>query len=163
MPADETIHGDGAAGELRIGQAAALAGVSTRTLRFYEERGLLQPPARSTGGTRRYSAADVAKLLRIRELQSVMGFNLTDIQAILHAEDRLQELREEFSADAPRERRLEITAEALRVTEELRVQVVDRLEKVRSFLETLDERTARYHAYLEKEAQAAPGGDGGGG
>ena len=66
--------------DLRIGQAAAIVGVSTRTLRYYEELGLLHPSSRSPGGGRRYCEEDLARLLRIRELQSLMGFNLRDIQ-----------------------------------------------------------------------------------
>jgi DNA-binding transcriptional MerR regulator len=134
--------------DLPIGKAAALVGVSTRTLRYYEQLGMVQPSARSSGGARRYSADDVARLLRIRELQSLMGFNLTDIQSILVAEDRLQSLREEFRAEIPSERKREITLEAIRVTDGLRAQVAEKLEKVNAFLGALDEKFERYQAYL---------------
>ena len=140
-------------GDLRIGEVAALAGVSTRTLRYYEQLGMLQPSERSPGGARRYSANDVARLLRIRELQSLMGFNLSDIQLILKAEDRLQTLRDEFHGGTPSERRREIVMEAMRVTEELRTQVVEKLERVRAFLETLDEKAVCYQVYLGQTAE----------
>ena len=52
--------------DVRIGEAAALVGVSTRTLRYYQELGMLRPSARSAGGARRYSEADIARLQRIR-------------------------------------------------------------------------------------------------
>jgi DNA-binding transcriptional MerR regulator len=134
--------------DLPIGAAAGLAGVSTRTLRYYEQLGMLTPSARTAGGARRYSPSDVTRLLRIRELQSLMGFNLTDIQSILGAEDRLQSLCEEFHAEIPSQRKREIALEAIRVTDDLRAQVAEKLEKVRAFLAALDQRVGRYQAYL---------------
>ena len=71
-------------------------GVSTRTLRYYEELGLLTPSSYSTGGSRRYVEADRQRILRIRELQAIMGFNLEEIREILHADDRLAELAREY-------------------------------------------------------------------
>ncbi len=77
-----------------------------------------------------------------------MGFNLTDIQSILVAEDRLQSLCEEFHGEIPSERKRDIAMEAIGVTEKLRAQVAEKLDKVRAFLEALDERAGRYQAYL---------------
>ena len=153
--ADKPIFDASAApgGDLPIGKAAALAGVSTRTLRYYEQLGLLTPSARTSGGARRYSPDDVTRLLRIRELQSLMGFNLTDIQSILAAEDRLQSLCQEFRAEIPGERKRDIALEAVRVTDNLRAQVAEKLDKVRVFLAALDERTSRYQAYLSEDPE----------
>jgi DNA-binding transcriptional MerR regulator len=74
---------------LTIGEAASRAGVSTRTLRYYEQRGLLQPGPRSGGGARRYEEADVARVARIRQLQELLGQDLDHIGSVLAAEDRL--------------------------------------------------------------------------
>jgi len=71
------------AARYRIGEVAERAGVTTRTLRYYEECGLLNPSGHSPGGGRRYSEADAARLLRIIELRDVMGFNLEQIGEIL--------------------------------------------------------------------------------
>jgi DNA-binding transcriptional MerR regulator len=153
--ADKPIFGVSAApvGDLAIGKAAALAGVSTRTLRYYEQLGLLTPSARTSGGARRYSPDDVTRLLRIRELQSLMGFNLTDIQSILAAEDRLQSLCQEFRAEIPGEHKRDIALEAIEVTDNLRAQVAEKLDKVRIFLAALDERTSRYQVYLREDPE----------
>jgi DNA-binding transcriptional MerR regulator len=70
----------------RSGEVATRAGVTTRTVRYYQEFGLLIPSGRSPGGTRRYSEADVARLLRILELRNVMGLGLERIRVILQAE-----------------------------------------------------------------------------
>ncbi len=69
-----------------ISVAAELSGVSEQSLRLYERHGLLTP-ARSAGGTRRYSADDLARLQRISELVAA-GVNLAGIARILPLEDR---------------------------------------------------------------------------
>lgn len=68
-----------------ISVAAELSGVAVQSLRLYERYGLLTP-ARSEGGTRRYSADDLARLQRISELVDA-GVNLAGIARILSLED----------------------------------------------------------------------------
>ena len=97
---------------LRIGEMAEQLGVSTRTLRYYEEIGLLRPAAYSTGGTRRYNEDDRGRIHRIRELQAIMGFNLEEIREILDSDDRLAELRSEYDSTASRKRQAAIIVEA---------------------------------------------------
>lgn len=73
-----------------ISVAAELSGMHPQTLRIYERKGLLQPE-RTAGGSRRYSDADVALLLRISELTSE-GMNLVGVKRILDLERRVAEL-----------------------------------------------------------------------
>jgi MerR family transcriptional regulator, heat shock protein HspR len=73
-----------------ISVAAELTGIDQQTLRLYERRGLLTP-ARTDGGTRRYSDDDVGRLRRIAEL-AADGVNLAGIAQILELEDRNCEL-----------------------------------------------------------------------
>ncbi|MBF6349733.1 MULTISPECIES: MerR family transcriptional regulator [Nocardia] len=77
-----------------ISVAAELAGIGVQTLRLYEQHGLLTP-ARSAGGTRRYSGADLARLARITTLTSE-GVNLTAVARILELEDTVARLREQL-------------------------------------------------------------------
>ena len=76
-----------------ISVAAQLAGVHPQTLRIYERRGLLTP-ARTSGGNRRYSDADIARLRRIAELAST-GMNLEGIRHVMSLEDEVVRLRAE--------------------------------------------------------------------
>jgi DNA-binding transcriptional MerR regulator len=69
-----------------ISVAAELSGINEQSLRLYEREGLLTP-GRSPGGTRRYSADDLARLQRIRELVDA-GVNIAGIARILGLEDR---------------------------------------------------------------------------
>lgn len=73
-----------------ISVAAELSGVAVQSLRLYERYGLLTP-ARSDGGTRRYSADDLARLRRISALVDA-GVNLAGIARILSLEDDNAEL-----------------------------------------------------------------------
>jgi len=79
---------------LGIGAAAARAGVSERSLRYYQQIGLLTPAASTPGGMRRYSQADLDRVTRILELKSLLGLDLDTIAIVLRSEDRLAEIRE---------------------------------------------------------------------
>jgi len=68
-----------------ISVAAELSGIAVQSLRLYERHGLLSP-ARSDGGTRRYSADDLVRLQRITELVAA-GVNLAGIGRILDLQD----------------------------------------------------------------------------
>ena len=78
-----------------ISVAAELAGMHPQTLRIYERRGLLTP-ARTSGGNRRYSDADIARLKRIAELAS-SGMNLEGIRHVMSLEEEVIRLRHEVA------------------------------------------------------------------
>lgn len=78
-----------------ISVAAELAGVHPQTLRIYERKGLVDP-ARTAGGSRRYSDADIDLLRRIQELTNE-GLNLAGVQKVLELEAELAELRRQMA------------------------------------------------------------------
>jgi DNA-binding transcriptional MerR regulator len=129
--------------QLRIGEVARAAGVSTRTVRYYEQVGLLGPAARTPGGTRTYTKRDVDVLLRIRELQGLMGFDLDQIRTILAAESRMDELRAEWHA-APEGDLARILHEAVQINKDLRSQVEAKIATLGDVLDDLDARAIRY-------------------
>src|SRR5688500_785792 len=77
-----------------ISVAAELAGVHPQTLRIYERKGLVDP-ARTAGGSRRYSDRDIAQLRRIQELTNE-GLNLAGVQKVMELEHDLAALRGEL-------------------------------------------------------------------
>ena len=79
-----------------ISVAAQLSGMHPQTLRNYEREGLLRP-ARTQGGNRRYSQADIARLHRIAHLVE-SGMNLEGIRHVLALENEIAELRNEVAA-----------------------------------------------------------------
>ena len=78
-----------------ISVAAELAGVHPQTLRIYERKGLLDP-ARTGGGSRRYSEFDIDRLRRIQELTNE-GLNLAGVKRVLELEAHVEELRERLA------------------------------------------------------------------
>ena len=99
-----------------ISVAAELAGVHPQTLRIYERKGLVDP-ARTIGGSRRYSEADIELLRRIQELTND-GLNLAGVQRVLALETEVARLRTDLAkvrkqaaeavADAHRQHRREL-------------------------------------------------------
>jgi MerR family transcriptional regulator/heat shock protein HspR len=84
-----------ARGVYGISVASELSGIDPQTLRLYERRGLLSP-ARTDGGTRRYSDDDLDRLARISALVA-QGINIAGIAQILHLEHRNTELESDNS------------------------------------------------------------------
>ncbi len=78
-----------------ISVAAELSGMHPQTLRIYERKGLVQP-ARTSGGSRRYSNDDVALLRRISELTSE-GMNLAGVKRVLELERQVAALEAELA------------------------------------------------------------------
>lgn len=73
---------------MQIGEVAARTELSLRTIRHYEETGLVIPSARSQGGFRLYTETDVARLMVIRRMKP-LGFTLEQMRDLLDATDRL--------------------------------------------------------------------------
>ena len=100
-----------------ISVAAELAGVHPQTLRIYERKGLVEP-GRTSGGSRRYSEADIALLRRIQELTND-GLNLAGVRRVLELEAEVERLRQTVAALEAR-----ITDEVERVHREYRRDLV---------------------------------------
>jgi DNA-binding transcriptional MerR regulator len=142
----------------RIGELAKDLGVSTRTLRYYEELELVAPSSYSPGGSRRYVEADRQRILRIRELQAIMGFNLDEIREILQADDRLAELRTEFHQGVTSERQRDIVLEAARLNARTQEQVLATIVILESFQSELEARADRYHEVAVELGVELPAG-----
>jgi MerR family transcriptional regulator, repressor of the yfmOP operon len=129
---------------LGIGAAAAQAGVSERALRYYQQLGLITPSGCTPGGLRRYSADDLARVARIRQLQTLLGLNLDEIAVVLRNEDRLAEIKaaylHESTGDADRK---ELLRESLALQQDLRATVEAKRAAIETFLADLDARIAR--------------------
>ena len=79
-----------------ISVAAELAGMHPQTLRIYERKGLVEP-ARTQGGSRRYSDEDIAQLQRIQDL-TADGHNLEGVRRILELEAEIEQLQDRIRA-----------------------------------------------------------------
>jgi MerR family transcriptional regulator, repressor of the yfmOP operon len=100
---------------LRIGDVARLAETTPRTIRYYEEIGLLpEAPARPAGQHRIYSHAEVDRLREVMRLKHLLGVSLEELKTLLTAEEARAEVRAQLQReDVDAGRRHELLSEAL--------------------------------------------------
>jgi DNA-binding transcriptional MerR regulator len=100
---------------LRIGDVARLVGTTPRTIRYYEEIGLLaEAPARPSGQHRIYTTAEVERLREVMRLKELLGVSLEELKTLLTAEEARAEVRAQLQRDdVDPTRRRELLDEAL--------------------------------------------------
>lgn len=136
---------------LRIGEVAELTGTTPRTIRFYEEIGLL-PPAqgREPGKRRTYSEADVERLRDVLRLKQLLNLPLEQVRELAEAESTRAALRREFvETEDPAERRRIVEA-ALPLVERQLELVCGRIAELRKLEDDLRERRRRLRARLRE-------------
>lgn len=123
---------------LQIGDVAARTELSIKTIRHYDDVGLVTPSARSTGGFRLYTAGDVDRLLSIRRMKP-LGFTLEEMRELL---DALGVVRGDGVADERRAHALHHLAEC----HERAQQACTKLSRQLAYAEELTAQLARYGA-----------------
>jgi DNA-binding transcriptional MerR regulator len=100
---------------LRIGDVARLLGTTPRTIRYYEEIGLLpEAPARPSGQHRLYTQAEVERIREVMRLKHLLGVSLEELKTLLTAEEARAEVRAQLRRDdVDPERRRELLTQAL--------------------------------------------------
>ncbi len=145
----------------QIGEVADRTGVTQRTLRFYEERGLLKPPNRMEGGFRLYSEEDIDRVEQIKRLQNLLGLTLAEIKDMVDAEEVKTELRATYHPDLDVNERIERLRRAIEVTE-LQYRVIEgKLSAMLEMKEDLEGKLQRFRerlVALEEELASAPSG-----
>ena len=126
---------------MRIGELAREAGTTPRTVRYYEEIGLLaESDERPAGSHREYGDEDLARLRELLRLKHMLGLTLEELKTVMHGEDaRAQRRREWHETDAPAERRRILTEGAAHVDSLLEL-VRRRRADLESFEAELNER-----------------------
>ena len=141
---------------LQIGEVAERTGVTQRTLRFYEEKGLLRPPTRMDGGFRLYSEDDVRRVEQIKRLQSLLGFTLAEIKEMVEAEEVKTQIKATYRKDAEISERRGKIRKAKEVTLG-QVSVIDqKLEALREMKDHLEEKLAQYDTWLQHLDEKTP-------
>ena len=137
-----------------IEQVAAQTGLTKRTLRYYEEVGLLPPTGRTEGNYRRYTQEDVQRLERIKNLRDLLGFSLADIREILLAEDERDQIRVAYRQETEvttKISHLERVDELIRHQLELIEQKIAGLEQMRISLQEKLENHERKRQALQQD------------
>lgn len=129
---------------LRIGEVAEATGLTQRTIRYYEEIGLLPPPTRTQGDYRLFSESDVKRLGEIVRLKNLLGFSLSDIKEIVEGDETRSQLHSEYHATGNSATRLLKLDEATRVTEAQLALLDRKLAQIAELQSDLRARLARY-------------------
>jgi DNA-binding transcriptional MerR regulator len=147
-----------AAAYLQIGEIADRTGVTQRTLRFYEEKGLLKPPGRMDGGFRLYSEDDVRRVEQIKRLQSLLGFTLAEIKEMVEAEEVKTQIKATYRRDAEVSERRAKLLKAKQVTEGQVAVIEQKLAALQEMKAHLQEKLAQYESWLQhlEENAGAP-------
>jgi MerR family transcriptional regulator, repressor of the yfmOP operon len=149
---------------LRIQEVAEETGLTPRSIRYYEERGLLRPAARSEGAYRLYDASDLEQLRFIKGLRDDAGLSIADIGQILEDEESRRRTRAALKVtDDPAARR-RILLERLASIEGLHGRLNAKLARLQAMFDDVEARRGRLHDLLaaaDRELAAAtePGSD----
>lgn len=143
---------------LRINQVAAEVGLTARSIRYYEELGLLKPAARSGGSYRLYDADDVERLRFIRGLRDDAGFSLAEIGRLLEDEEARARSRRRFQATSdPAERRAIVVDGLARVDGQIAI-LRDKAARLQSMIAEAEGRRRHLREHLaDLDAGREPG------
>ena len=139
----------------QIGEAAERTSLTQRTLRYYEEKGLLKSPSRMDGGFRLYSDEDLDRLERIKELKDLLGFSLADIKEMLEADDVKTQIRSEWRRDADGAEKAAKIRVAREVTLKQLALLNEKMGKMESMRDQLAERIGKYDTWLLQWSEGA--------
>jgi DNA-binding transcriptional MerR regulator len=160
MSAERPDSPDGAEerAPLRIGDVAKLAGVTPRTIRYYEEIGLLPAPdSREPGAHRTYAPSDVERLTELIRLKNLLGVSLDGLKGLVEAEDNRAAMRREWhegvadpvrrreimeTLDSHASRQLELVRARRDEIAALEAELLSRRKRIRRRLRELDDEPA---------------------
>ena len=128
---------------LRIGELAERSGVTPRTIRYYEELGLLPRSEREQGKHRVYTEVDAERISELTRLRDLLGLSLDELRSMIAAEDVRAEIRRRFQESDSREEQLALLDEALPHIETQLTLVRRRLSALQELEDELAERRKR--------------------
>ena len=138
---------------LQIGEVADRTGVTQRTLRFYEEKGLLKPPTRMEGGFRLYSEEDVRRVEQIRRLQNLLGVTLAEIKEMVDAREILRELQAQYRPEAEVAEKKRQLRRAIEVSQAQYAIVRQKAEQMQEMKAQLEERLKTFGRWMTELEQ----------
>ena len=140
----------------RIGDVAERVGVTTRTIRYYEELGLLgTDSARTKGAHRLYTEADIARLEELIRLRDLLGLTLEELVALAEAEEARAALRNQWAESATDNERARIVEAAIPLVERQLELVRARQDRLSEFAGELSEKL---RSLRKRQAELKRGG-----
>jgi DNA-binding transcriptional MerR regulator len=148
LDAQTTAAGSRTRPLLRIQEVAATLGLTARTIRYYEELGLLTPAARSEGDYRLYDDDDVERLRFIKDLRDEAGFSLTEISQMLEDEAARVRNRDRFRTTTNVAERRAIIDDALARVDRQIDSLRTKSDRLAAMIADADERRAHLLGHL---------------
>jgi DNA-binding transcriptional MerR regulator len=140
----------------RIGEVAERVGVTTRTIRYYEELGLLGcDTGRAKGAHRLYSEADISRLEELIRLRDLLGLTLEELIELAEAEDARAGLRDRWDQGPDDAERLRIVLQATPLLERQLAMVRARQKTLAEFAASLEERLNDVRAKVDELSSGA--------
>jgi DNA-binding transcriptional MerR regulator len=133
---------------MRIQEVAEETGLTPRSIRYYEELGLLAPAARSEGAYRLYDDEDLERLRFIRGLRDDAGFSLAEIGQLLVDEAARTRNRERFRATTDVGERRRILLDALERVNRQASTLRYKIERLQTMVTEVEERRSHLEAHL---------------
>lgn len=125
---------------LKIDDVAKETGLTKRTIRYYEEIGLITPPKRSDGGVRLYTKEDIEFLKKIIDAREVLGFSLQELQKFIQVSEIIKVYKEEYKAASDKKTQineLNLLQEGLIKQLEMIDTKINKIEEFRKDIESL--------------------------
>lgn len=139
---------------LKIDDVAKQTGLTKRTIRYYEEIGLLPEPQRSEGGTRLYTQADIDLLNKLMTAKEVLGFSLQELQKYVAMNDLLENKKVVYRSASNEHDQKERLVQLVNVLEE-QLDLIEvkflKIQKIKLELEDLRTRAVKKIKELEEK------------
>jgi DNA-binding transcriptional MerR regulator len=158
-PTDDPTTHDADAPLLRIQEVADLVGLTARSIRYYEEVGLLAPAARSEGAYRLYDPDDVARLQFIKGLRDDAGFSLAEIGQLLEDETARAANRTRFRESRSARERRDVLLDGIARIDRQVATLRAKIERLQSMVGAAVDRRAHLEGHLaeiEREGDVRP-------
>ncbi|QHT63968.1 MerR family transcriptional regulator [Paenibacillus lycopersici] len=130
-------------------------GITSRTLHYYEEIGLLPDVARTEGGHRIYDEAMVERIAHILRLKQVLGASLQEIRDILQAEEELDRIRASYRGESRLEERDRLLDEAAERLQSIIAHIDEKMAKLDAMRQSFGARLERAHRLKQEQREAA--------
>jgi MerR family transcriptional regulator, repressor of the yfmOP operon len=133
---------------LRIQEVADQVGLTARSIRYYEEVGLLEPAARSEGAYRLYDADDIARLEFIKGLRDDAGFSLAEIRQLLEDETARATNRARFRESRSAAERRDVLLDGVARIDRQVATLRGKIARLESMIETANERRRHLQGHV---------------
>ncbi|ADY55846.1 transcriptional regulator, MerR family [Syntrophobotulus glycolicus DSM 8271] len=135
---------------LKIDQVALQSGLTKRTIRYYEEIGLLPPPQRSGGGIRYYTEEHITLLKKIKYAKDALGFSLQELQHFISFSNIIESQKAGYKQLSERTEQKEKLIEIINTLNEEINLIEQRILKIEHFRHDLIEMKERAQAHVER-------------